>query len=131
MRWCLLCGHWGRCVSLGLSLSLCGLNFCDLGTMRHKGPKRSRGQRGDGVFSVVTVVSVCLSVSLSLCGLNPQKQKSARPKPSAITFMPKVNYLTEAFAMLDVTRVERFSAVNATPLKVQFSKVTAARGSIA
>ena len=51
--------------SLGLC-GLCGLNFCDLGTRGPKGVKRGRGQRCDGVFSAVSVVSRSLSVSQSL-----------------------------------------------------------------
>ena len=41
-----------------------------------------------------------------------------------------VNYFTVAFAVLPVTRVATFSAVMATPPRVQFSRVTAARASI-
>ena len=36
------------------------------GTSGPKGPKRGRGQRGDGVFSGVTVVARCLCVSLGV-----------------------------------------------------------------
>lgn len=49
-----------------------------------------------------------------------------RSKEDMIT----LDYFTVAFAIFEVTRVERLSAVKATPFKVQFSNVTAARGSI-